>query len=173
MRALQLFLVLSLTLATGVKASLQPEAVHSNAIQSLVAGLESHHYREQAVDDDLSVKLFNKFFDTVDPTRSYLLKSDIDSLAHHKRTLDDEMRSGDLTFAYAAYELFLQRFQERTEQMIDVLKSDQTFDFTLDDRLPISREDKPWFQTKSELDNYWTLRLKSAVLNLKLSDKCC
>ncbi|NRP28398.1 MULTISPECIES: carboxy terminal-processing peptidase [unclassified Marinobacterium] len=171
MRALQLFLVLSLSIATGAQASLKPEAVHSNAIQSLVAGLESHHYREQAVDDELSEKLFNNFFETIDPTRSYLLQSDIDSLAHFKRTLDDDMRSGNLTFAFAAYERFLTRFQERTEQMIDALKSDQTFDFTLDDRLPISREEKHWFQSKGEQDQYWSLRLKSAVLNLKLSDK--
>ena len=170
-RLLSLLLVLSATSFQQALAKLSPEPVHAEAIKTLVDGLETNHYKEQVIDDQLSELMFERYFEAIDPTRSFLLQSDIDAFKRYKTELDDQMRSGDLTFAFEAYERFLDRYMDRNAQMIQLLESNVEFDFTENDRLPIDREEKPWFKSDLEQDLYWQKRLKSALLNLRLADK--
>jgi carboxyl-terminal processing protease len=171
MRATLLSILLLLSaFASSTQANLKPEPVHSDAIQSLVAALEGHHYRELQLDDELSTEIFNRYFDAIDPGRAYLLQSDINSFASRQTKLDDELRAGNLSFAFAAYDLFLKRFKERSDSLIGRLESKEPFNFNRDDKLEISRDKKPWFTSQQAIDDYWARRLKSAVLNLKLSD---
>ena len=170
-RLLSLLLVLSATSFQQALAKLSPEPVHAEAIKTLVDGLEANHYKDQVIDDQLSELMFERYFEAIDPTRSFLLQSDIDAFKRYKTELDDQMRSGDLTFAFEAYERFLDRYMDRNAQMIQLLESNVEFDFTKNDRLSIDREEKPWFKSDLEQDLYWQKRLKSALLNLRLADK--
>lgn len=170
-RLLSLLFVISTIPFQQTLANLNPEPVHSAAIKALVNGLESNHYKEQMVDDALSEQMFQRYFDAIDPGRSFLLQSDIDDFMTYQTALDDQMRAGDLTFAFEAYERFLDRYKTRNNKMIKLIEAQVEFDFTTDDRLPIDREQKPWFKNEREQDQYWQKRLKSALLNLKLADK--
>ncbi len=48
---------------------------------------------------------------------------------------------------------------------------DGEFDFTIDESYQFEREDEPWPQTRTELNDLWRKRVKNDFLNLKLTDK--
>ncbi len=161
-----LFLVSNLAVA-----KLQPDTIHTDAVKSLLTLLAQSHYREQAIDDKLSAKLFDRYLDTLDPNHSYLLAQDIASFQNKRLQLDEELDAGKLNTAYAIYSVFLDRYIERSNYLIDKLKQDVDFNFNSDEQVLISREGKPWFDSVAEQDAYWDRRLKSALLNLKLADR--
>lgn len=164
-------LFLSLTLVPGLAFGLTPDPVHSEAVKSVVESFEAGHYREQPLDDQLSDKLFTRYLDTLDPNHSYLLASDVATFEAKRLELDDELKKGELTTAYQIYSIFLDRYTDRSNYLIDKLESGINFSFDTDEQLLISREDEPWFDTKQEQDAYWERRIRSDALNLKLSDR--
>ena len=163
--------LIALLLPLAAAAELSPTKVQASALKSVARAFEKGHYRSQSLDDNLSAIVFDRYIEILDPTRSYLLQSDIDQYTKYRTQIDDQIRKGDLSVAYAIYDLYLTRFSSRQNYLIDKLSADVSYEFTDDDALPISREEAPWFSSAAEADAYWDKRLKSALLNLKLADR--
>lgn len=163
--------LLALVLPLSAAAELTPTKTHSNALKSVARAFEKGHYRSQQLDDKLSAIVFDRYIEILDPTRSHFLQSDIDQYTKFRDKIDDQIRQGDLSVAYAIYDLYLTRFNDRQNYLLDKLKADVSYTFDEEDALPVSREEAPWFKSKAEADTYWDKRLKSALLNLKLADR--
>ena len=59
---------------------------------------------------------------------------------------------------------------ERLEYLLSELdKGVGVFDFTLDDAILLDRSETPWLADAAAVNESWRKRLKSAVLNMKLS----
>lgn len=163
--------LIALVLPLGAAAELSPTKTQSSALKSVARAFEKGHYRSQSLDDKLSAIVFDRYIEILDPTRSYFLQSDIDQYTKFRDKIDDQIRKGDLSVAYSIYDLYLTRFNDRQNYLLDKLKSGVTYEFTEQDALPVSREEAPWFASQTEADTYWDKRLKSALLNLKLADR--
>ncbi len=157
--------------ANEIKA-LAPLPVHSNTTRNIVDALSSRHYVTAELNDLLSEQIYHGFLEDLDPSKSYLLASDIAEFASLKYQLDDSLLRGDAQPAFLIFNRYHQRVLARFESILAQLeKGTDVFDFERDESLELDREEAPWATSNAELDDLWRKRLKNAVLNLRLADK--
>ena len=153
-------------------AALAPLPVHSNTTRNIVDALSSRHYVTTELNDLLSEQIYQGFLEDLDPSKSYLLASDIAEFDSLKYQLDDRLLRGDAQPAFLIFNRYHQRVLARFESILAQLeKGTDVFDFERDESLELDREEAPWATSNAELDDLWRRRLKNAVLNLRLADK--
>ncbi|SER01138.1 carboxyl-terminal processing protease [Amphritea atlantica] len=169
---------LILGLLTALPASaltssvLQPDSIHSQTITDIVTSLNRDHYTNIVLNDELSGKVLDQYLDSLDPSKAFFYRSDIDEFQQYRTVIDDEINSGDLTAAYAIFNRYQQRTQERLSKLIATLENpDYKVDFNRDETILTDRETSQWPASEAEMDEFWRKRLKSALLGLKLADK--
>lgn len=152
--------------------TLEPLPIHANTTRNIVDALASRHYVSAYLDDNLSEKILDGYIDDLDPSKSYLLASDIAEFQQYRHTLDNLLRRGDVAPAFEVFNRYHLRVVDRFEKVITMLEAgvDQ-FDFSVDEELALDRSESPWASNMEELDDLWRRRVKHAVLNLKLTDK--
>jgi carboxyl-terminal processing protease len=128
--------------------------------------IKRFHISQEGIDDEIAVKLFDKFVKDLDPQKLYFTQADIDELAKQKTQLDNLIKAGNIDFAYTTYDLYLKRLDQRmamAEKFIDV-----DHDFTLDESIPTSGKDLSWAKTNKEISERWRKRIKFDLLTLRL-----
>jgi len=89
--------------------------------------MQEDHLSNRPLDDQISQRAFDLFVKSLDPMKVYFAQSDIDEFSVWRKDLDDEMKRGDFTAAFAIFRRFLQRVDQRTEtaaKMVDVEHED-------------------------------------------------
>lgn len=144
-----------------------PEDQQLAIITQLASGFLSHnHYRRQPFNNEQSSKVFDEYFELLDPGKVYFLSSDIEEFEPFRYALDDLSEKGDATVAYAVYDRLLQRMEEYQDFAREQLA--KGFDFTIDESISLDRKEVSWFSTRDEQYEFWRKRLKNDVLNLRL-----
>lgn len=152
--------------------NLAPIESQVKADREIVRYLVRRHYRNQKIDDTLSLELFDRYLADLDRSRSYFLASDIKEFEVYRYKLDDALKTGKLAPAFHIYNRYQQRVVERLLFMLDILdKGLDKMRFDIDETLEIDRQDSPWPADVAELHELWRKRLKGAVLSSKLADK--
>lgn len=149
----------------GVKASSQQR----NIARIVAALLPRRHVSRQPVDDNLSRRALNQFIKSIDPGKLYFLQSDIDEFAKYETSIDDLTKQGSLEPAFEIYNRFLQRLDERTAVINELL--DQPFDFSLDESLVVDADDASYAKNATESRDRWRKELKYRLLVLKAEAK--
>ena len=119
----------------------------------IIDHLNNRHYSDIELDDQLSVRFLNNYYDMLDPNKSYFLQSDIDEFTIYEHQLDELLKKGDNSAGFIIYERYRQRLTERLTKVIALLESDTTFDFTRDESLIINRQDLGWLRNQAEADD--------------------
>ncbi len=147
----------------------QPEKKHERATLLINHFVQSYHYKKTKLDDGLSEKILQKYLESLDPNRSYLLQRDIAEFNKHRFEFDDYLHKHKLAPAYAVFSVFRDRVDERVAYALDVLNSE--FDFEVDEQYRFDRRDAPWATSREELDEIWHQRVKNDILSLRLTEK--
>ena len=139
----------------------------------VVDDLETRHYLKLQLDDDLSSQLLDNYLKSLDPTRMFLLQSDVDGFEKYRDKLDDTLKAGNLEPAFVMFRAYQKRLRERLEKTLANLpKSIAAMDFTKNEYLDLDRDLHPtWPKTQAEADNLWRLHLKNTVLGLRIAGK--
>ncbi len=148
---------------------LSPEIFHHREEQMITFLLSRNHYQNKSIDDSLSSTLYKNYIERLDGNRVYLLKSDIESFQNYRLELDDALQSGNLDAAYHIFNIFMTRFNQRMDFALQLL--DKPFDFTIDEYYEPDRENAPWAENSSELNEIWRKLLKNEALKLNLAGK--
>lgn len=139
---------------------------------NVVELLKRHHYSKPALNDERSVKIYESYLKLLDPARSYFTAGDIAEFEQWRTEFDDLLKDGDLDPGFIIYKRQLQRFQERLNFALNELKNGvDSYDFTVDERLLVDRENAPWAKDVAALDELWRKRVKDEVLRLKIAGK--
>jgi carboxyl-terminal processing protease len=150
-------------------SQLTPEAQHKKVTQLISHILLRNHYKDVILDDSLSSKMFQSYFDRLDPNRMFFLRSDMDSFEKYRYRFDEYLSAGFLTPAYEIFTVYQKRFASWLAFVF--WRLDQPFDFTKVEYLQVDREQVPWPIDQAELEDFWTKRLKNDALNLKIAGK--
>lgn len=148
---------------------IEPEMEHRYASNIATRFLTNYHYKRTRLDDDLSSQVFDAYLEILDPNRIYFLSSDIALFERYRVGLDDSLRHSDLLPAYEIFNIYVDRVQERVDYARGRVK--QPFDFTVDEYYQYDREDEPWADSTTQLDEIWRQRVKNDYLRLVLTDK--
>lgn len=168
--------VLSLTGLPALAADqvpLEPTAQQSQTTRLVTRQLSVLHYNRLTLDDQMSQTIWTRYLDALDGQRIYLLASDVQAFAGNRTLFDNQIKAGQLTVAFALYNRQQQRTRERLEFVLNELDTTPKalLDFDGNETVENDRKDAAWVRSRAELDQLWRLRLKSAALSLRLSDK--
>ncbi|MBT5031495.1 MAG: carboxy terminal-processing peptidase [Proteobacteria bacterium] len=137
-------------------------------IEGVLGITNQYHYRPMALDDQLSGNLLDRYLESLDPTKIYFSADDIANYERYRSRLDDSLKNLDVSPAFEIFKTFRLRADQRAAYATSALASE--FDFTKPESLPIRSDESAWFETITELENYWHQRVKNDILNLKLSE---
>ena len=154
------------------ESALKPAPEHALTNRAVVHHLYQHHYSRKYLNDEFSQKVYKRYLNILDNTRSYFTQSDINEFAKLELELDDAIKTNDLKPAFIIYNRYQKRAIERLDHALELVnKGTKQFDFKKDDSLNLDRETAPWAKSTAELDDLWRKRIKNTVLNLKLAGK--
>jgi len=148
---------------------LAPEPRHEDIGQLVTQFVQKSHYLHIAVDDDLSSRVLDRYIESIDRNRVYLLASDLEFFEKYRYLLDDMVRSEPLNPVFDIFSIYRTRVRERFEYALTLLEEQP--DLTIEEEYLFDRSETTWAKTPSELDELWRLRVKNDVLNLALADK--
>lgn len=98
--------------------------------------IQNNHYKPKAIDDSLSVYVFNTFFEKIDDNNRLFLKSEMDNLKKHQYQIDNYIKDNDCSFLeeiYKAYKKGIVRnhkIYEQVEKEMSAVESDETILFS-------------------------------------------
>jgi carboxyl-terminal processing protease len=131
--------------------------------------VERQHYRQAALDDDMSAQIYERYLESLDGSRSYLLDSDIAEFERLRLALDDAIKNADAGPAFEIFTRYQQRNREVLQYAIELLDTEP--DFTLNETFRFDRSDEGWPASPAELKELWRKRVKNDALSLVLTGK--
>jgi carboxyl-terminal processing protease len=146
---------------------LKPDMQQSVVAKSLVELIENFHYQKVVVDDAFSSVVFDEYLKALDGGRSYFLQSDIADFEKFRLTMDDDVRSGDLSVPFYIFNVYQKRYNDRVNFALKEIE--KKFSFTSNDTYTYDREKLPWLKSESESNSLWSKRIKYEMLNLKIT----
>jgi len=148
---------------------LKPDNIFPEEDQLIQSIISRYHYKKFALNDSLGSVIFDRYLKDLDYNRNYFLLSDIISFDKYRHKVDKLLENGDLEPFYFIYNTFRQRVNERIAFSDSLLKNE--LDFSKNDNFEWKRDKSPWFKNMTELNDYWTKKVKNDALNLKLNGK--
>ena len=146
-----------------------PTPEHEQATAVITQLMQRYHYKTVRVGDELSAQIFDRFLESFDPQKGFLLASDIEEFEGYRLKFDDALRHARLDPVFEVFNRFRARVEERSTFAKALLKRE--FDFTVDENYTYNREDAAWVASKAELDELWRKRVKNDVLDLRLAEQ--
>ena len=130
--------------------------------------IEKGHFDPKDIDDTFSKGVYKDFVLALDPSKRFLLQSDIDELSKFELLIDDAIKNKDLTFFNLAYDRLMNRTEESKKYYTDILA--KPFDYNIDEDLETDYEKTPYCKSTSELKDKWRKQIKLSTLS-NLTDK--
>lgn len=149
--------------------SLSPSPEHEAATEVIVHLMQRYHYSTVSVDNELSDQIFDRFLESLDPQKSFLLASDVEEFNQYRFEFDDLLRNEQLDPVFDIFKRFRVRVEERALFAKERLTKE--FNFTIDENYTFNREDSTWPESTKAADDLWRKRVKNDVLNLRLADQ--
>ncbi|PCH93934.1 MAG: tail-specific protease [Bacteroidetes bacterium] len=161
-----LFLGSSYTLVPTSSLSYSPDVdagKNELLFDMIMDGMQRAHYSPAIFNDDFSRSTFSIFLKTLDRNKRFLLAEDIEELKKHETTLDDAIRSRDLTFFYKASSVIALRIEEVSQIYPDLLN--RPFNYSIDETIELDFEKRDYPITKKERKDSWRKSLKYQTLS--------
>ena len=125
--------------------------------------LDKLHYDPKIINDDFSINVYEDFIDAVDSQRRFLLKSDLELFSQYRLSIDDQIKSSDITFFNLVYETLKIRIDEVESFYEEVLFN--PFNFDINEEIDLDYENQEYADDIDELKTLWRKRLKLSALD--------
>jgi carboxyl-terminal processing protease len=151
---------------------LTPTEGQAKTAKEVIRSLEDRHYRDMALDDEVSGRFLDHYLDMLDPAKTFFYQSDIDEFNKHRSRFDDDLKAGKLDMGFEIFNRYRERMRVRLEAILERLKSeDYEVDFSKDEELLVDMEDAEYAVDQATANEKWHKLVKSNLLNLVLADK--
>jgi len=151
---------------------LYPQAQQPRVSLAILSRLSQMHYNKVAVDNELSSKMFDRYFAELDASRSYFTQEDISELSSYRYRFDEALKSGNLRPAFLIFNRYHQRVIGRLNHLIYMVEKElPSLDLKQNERLAINREEADWPEDSRLAKRLWDKQLKNSIINLKTAGK--
>lgn len=123
------------------------------------------HLSRHAIDDEIAARGLKVYLKTLDPMKVYFTQADVDEFKKKEKDLDDQLKNGDISFAYIVFNRLLQRIDERVKLVDKLIAEPQ--DYTVDEELITDPQAIAYAKTDAEVVDRWRKRVKYDFLALK------
>lgn len=152
------------------KVGFEPSIEQKVTARQVSLLLDRAHYLEQPLDQAMGEKILAMYYDSLDPSRTLFLQSDIDEFNQkYAKTFAQRLKRGDLS---AGIEVF-ERYRTRSNEYYDTAKTLLATPLNLktDKTIILDRENAPRFNTKDEQLAYWTTQITYALIGITLGQE--
>ena len=139
-----------------------PPGKYEKILQIVGAYLTQGHYEPKEFNDDFSRKIFNKYFEDLDPEKNIFLQSDVKSLEKYATSIDEEVKGAPVTFFKEAGKIFDVRIKEAEGYYKDLLA--KPFDYTKDETYIADNDKKAFPASETARKDEWRKYLKYLTL---------
>lgn len=152
-----------LLILLSVVACAQPTQ-HCEHATALITLIQKNHVSPIPVDDEWSQRVFNNFFDQLDPQHLYFTQSDLTLFAAQQYQLDSLVKNGQpCAWVKSVSELFKQRVNEYKLWLDQALS--KPFDYATPDRFDLANFPPEKFSASNQsLEQYRKAHLKFLML---------
>ena len=137
-------------------------------IELLSFVLEKGHFSPIELNDDFSKKAYASYIESLDPTKRYFIQSDINEFQKYENSIDDMIRSKDLSFFDLTYKRLMQRMKESKVIYTSILS--KPLNLKDDETISVDYEKLPYAASMNDLNQRWRKQLEFAVLS-DITDK--
>ena len=160
---MRLVLALLLVLPAVAQDDQSGEQARFAKIATVVSRIMTYrHFEQLPLDDRISERLYDGWLDTLDPDRNLFRQADLHTLAS-RRSLDDAITNGDLSFAFESHALARKRATEAL-RMLDELIG-KPVDFGVSEFYETDRASLGYAQSDAEWRERWRRQFKHDCLN--------
>ncbi|PGH41666.1 MAG: tail-specific protease, partial [Candidatus Nephrothrix sp. EaCA] len=149
--------------AFGAADTLVMKPAYGKEARTVIDILNQNHFSKILLNDSLASVILDKYIEALDPGKTYFLKSDINSFAKYRTTLDDMARREDVSPAFDIFKLYCKRFKERQQYVMDTLIG-RKYEFTKEEYYETDRKGAPWCESRKDINSLWETIIKSQVL---------
>ncbi len=146
----------------------EPSIVNGFAAKLVTRLMQSYHLSKHPLDDQISQRAFDLFAKSLDPMKVYFMQSDIDEFSISRTELDDQLKRGEFSTAFAMFRRFLQRIDQRTAQAVELIEQDH--DFTIKEEMITDPDLLTYAKSEEESHEMWRKRIKYSLLVLENDD---
>lgn len=146
---------------------LDPTPLQTKTERFVTQFLANYHYQKFAINDSLSLRIWNNYLDNVDGGKSYFTADEVEQFAQYKYDLDEAILSGDLKIPFLIFNAYRKKFKGRHDKIMQLLE--QPFDYTTQETFTVDRKDVTWAKSEKELDEVWRKVILSQALGMKLN----
>lgn len=157
------------TASPAKPSAIQPGVHYPKIAETLTTLLPQLHKSRDKLGDEKAAIAFEQYFSSLDYDHTIFLQSDIDGFESHITTVDDEVKEGDLDFAYQVFEVFKKRVHGRVDFVGTILG--KGFDTGKDEKYLWKRKDEPWPKDQAEQDDIWRKKIKHEYVSRVVSKK--
>jgi carboxyl-terminal processing protease len=130
--------------------------------------LEQGHFSRKKLDDSVSKSFLKNYLEGLDYNHLYFVQKDIDQFtAKYATSLDDDVLFGNTEPAFAIYDLYKKRVEDRVLKVKELLK--QQYDFKSDKTIEVNRQKAAWPKDEATADQLWRDRIEGELLQEKLN----
>ncbi len=161
-------LILVTVVSCGLHAEAEPTTPSTQEryiTLQLLTLLQRDHISRRAFDDELASRAVEQFIQAFDPLKTYFYQGDVERFRAQANMLDDQLKKGDLRFAYEVYNVMVNRVNERLAVAEELLAMEH--DFTVDEEIIRDRKLQQFPKDPAEARERWRQRVKYELLNLK------
>jgi carboxyl-terminal processing protease len=141
-----------------------PRAQDRAITQTVTSLLRREHLTKHPLDDEIARRCVTQFVKMLDPMKVYFYQSDVDAFMARRSEVEN-VKKGDVALAYAMFQTFLKRVDERVALVDELLA--MPHDFTVDEEMLIDRDAAQHPKDPTEARDRWRKRIKYDLLVLK------
>ena len=139
-----------------------PPSKYEKILQMVGVILTQGHYQPKDINDDFSKKIFNKFFEDLDPEKNIFLQQDIHSLEKYSTKIDEEIKGAPVEFFKGTGKIFDARVKELETVYKEILA--KPFDFTINETYIGDADKKSFPASEAARREEWRKYLKYLTL---------
>lgn len=139
-------------------------------ITSITANLlDRNHYSGTEMDEKLSRRIFDIYFDTLDPMHMFFTAKDVEKFAIYRDKIGSQLRYGEYEFAFSVYALYRERYAQYRKFTEEMLK--QKIDFTIDEEMAANHDKLPRPADEKAMKELWRKQIKNELLSFRLNQR--
>lgn len=153
--ALTLLIGTGAMLPLGAQDQGEAKTQYGNLALRITTMLEEEHFLQRGFDDEMSKRTLEAYLETLDFSRVYFTKEDVEGFVErHELLIDDNVHNEAIPAAFEIYAVYEQRLRDRVK-FAQSLAKDGTFTYDSDREVELSRKDAPWASAGEEYDQLW------------------
>ncbi|MBE6377464.1 MAG: hypothetical protein E7051_01455 [Lentisphaerae bacterium] len=131
--------------------------------------LDRNHYSGVEMDKKLSNRIFDLYFDTLDPMKCFFTVADVESFAVYRDNIGRMLQYGEYQFAFKVYEIYRQRYAQYRKFTEDMLA--KKIDFSVDEEMFINGDEAKRPADENAMRELWRKQIKNELLTFRLSER--